>query len=99
MSSHESMIRSERASMGMIGQLPRGQPYKVHTGDADWTDAEDSQPQKPKKQSSQISKELSDMVIYIHVRKSNHLYFQKLMLSYLMKLLLHMWSLIDFQRK
>jgi hypothetical protein len=74
MSSHESMVRSERASMGMIGQLPRGQPYKIHTADVDWTDAEDSQPQKPKKQSSQISKELSDIVIYIQVRKHNLLY-------------------------
>jgi hypothetical protein len=68
MSSHESMIRLERASMGMIGQLPRGQPYKMQTGDTDWTDVEDAQPQKPKKQSSQIAKELSDMVIYIQVR-------------------------------
>lgn len=69
MSSHDSMIRSERASMGMIGQLPRGQPCKGHTADVDWTDVEDSQPQKPKKQSSQIAKELSDMVIYVQVRQ------------------------------
>lgn len=69
MSSHDSMIRSERASMGTIGQLPRGQPYKGHTADLEWTDVEDSQPQKPKKQSSQIAKELSDMVIYVQVRQ------------------------------
>ena len=67
MSSHDSIIRSERTSVGMISQLPRVQPYKVYTADVDWTDVEDSQPQKPKKQSSQIAKELSDMVIYVQV--------------------------------
>jgi hypothetical protein len=70
MSSHDSMIRSERASVGMIGQLPRGLPYKGHAADVDWTDVEDSQLQKPKKQSSQIAKELSDMVIYVQVRQN-----------------------------
>jgi hypothetical protein len=70
MSSHDSMIRSERASVGMISQLPRGQPCKGPTADVDWTDVEDSQPQKPKKQSSQIAKELSDMVVYVQVRQN-----------------------------
>jgi len=87
MSSHDSMIRSERASMGMIGQLPRGQFYKGHTADVDWADVEDSQPQKPKKQSSQIAKELSDMVIYVQVRQKRvaRLLRKCLALSYMLK--------------
>jgi hypothetical protein len=93
--------------MGMIGQLPRGQPYKLHTPDADWTDVEDSQPQKPKKQSSQIAKELSDMVIYVQVRQSMNFLLSKINFIYsvdicccvykvLLSVMLHRNSIFQF---
>ncbi|XP_067003645.2 1-phosphatidylinositol 4,5-bisphosphate phosphodiesterase epsilon-1 isoform X2 [Anabrus simplex] len=56
MSSHDSILRGQQ-------RLP-----KMHPSDA-WVLDDDPPPLKPKKQSSQIAKELSEMVVYIQAIK------------------------------
>jgi len=61
LSSHEGGLRDSRQSQPTLPQ--------PHLRSQDWLFDDDFSSHKPKKQSSQIAKELSDMIIYIQAIK------------------------------
>jgi len=75
-SSHDSVLNVKSETGGATG-TDIGAPAGKNQRDFDWGQEDDFSPQsKTKKQSSQIAKELSDLVIYIQVRFAVKIGFQ-----------------------
>lgn len=65
MSSHESILKLDRTAWVGGQQVPKVTSKSQNIDP--WNLDDEQPPLKPKKQSSQIAKELSDMIVYVQV--------------------------------